>query len=184
MHAFYDSYLHTKSSLIQFVHEYDSVLGNKEQKELEDDAAGVIPCVSSSMIEIQFQKEYTTHMFKDIQVQFLKKGDCMVQVLSRQGDMYSLTVAKQKLICDQPVTDTYMLYDYRASKLQSSVPSRQSSNASESQCAINVDLLLAPPQVSTKGRPSNRRLGAELDKSIRNATRRRKKDSTSDTYNG
>ncbi|MED6125905.1 hypothetical protein PIB30_073071 [Stylosanthes scabra] len=71
------------------------------------------------------------------------------------------------------------LYDYRASKLQSSVPSRQNSNASESQCAINVDLLLAPLQVSTKGRPSNRRLDAELDKSIRNATRRRKKDSTS-----
>ncbi|MED6188445.1 hypothetical protein PIB30_086045 [Stylosanthes scabra] len=211
------------------------------------DSKGVIPCVSSSMIEIHFQKEYTTHMFKDIQVQFLKKGDCMVQVLSRQGDMYSLKVAEQKLICDQPVTDTYMvsfdlvghechcecnfknikwkhtyiktshdvnhsdesknisrglhshffnvtqefvsdieeasilhsslddslikLYDYRASKLQSSVPSRQSSNASESQCAINVDLVLAPPQVSTKGRPSNRRLGAELDKSIRNATR-------------
>ncbi|MED6221656.1 hypothetical protein PIB30_056847 [Stylosanthes scabra] len=76
------------------------------------------------------------------------------------------------------------LYDYLASELQSSIASRQSSNASESQCAINVDLLLAPPQVSTKGRPSNRRLGAELDKSIRNATRRKKKDSTSDTYNG
>ncbi|MED6222319.1 hypothetical protein PIB30_063213 [Stylosanthes scabra] len=73
------------------------------------------------------------------------------------------------------------LYDYRASKLQSSVPSRQSSNASKNQCAINVDLVLAPPQVSTTGRPSNKRLGAELDKSIRNATRRRKKDSTSDT---
>ncbi|MED6132775.1 hypothetical protein PIB30_021902 [Stylosanthes scabra] len=73
------------------------------------------------------------------------------------------------------------LYDYRASKLQSSVPSRQSSNASENQRAINVDLVLAPPQVSKKGRPSNKRLGAELDKSIRNATRRRKKDSTSDT---
>ncbi|MED6136815.1 hypothetical protein PIB30_059286 [Stylosanthes scabra] len=70
------------------------------------------------------------------------------------------------------------LYEYRASKLQSSVPSRQSSNTSESQCSINVDLLLAPPQLSTKGRPSNKRLGSELDKSIRNATRRRKKNST------
>ncbi|MED6168733.1 hypothetical protein PIB30_014196 [Stylosanthes scabra] len=29
----------TKTSLIQFVHEFDNVLGNKEQKELEDAAA-------------------------------------------------------------------------------------------------------------------------------------------------
>ncbi|MED6170241.1 hypothetical protein PIB30_028974 [Stylosanthes scabra] len=131
----------------------------------------------------------------------------MVQVISREDDMYYLKVAEQKLICDQPVTDTYMVsfdlvnevpkcyissrwsknikrkhtYIKSSHDLQSSVPSRQSSNALENQCAINVDLVLAPPQVSTKGRPSNKRLGAELDKSIRNATRRRKKDSTSDT---
>ncbi|XP_025670217.1 protein FAR1-RELATED SEQUENCE 5-like [Arachis hypogaea] len=39
MHAFYGGYLHYKSGLVQFVHEYDNVLGNKEQKKLEDDAA-------------------------------------------------------------------------------------------------------------------------------------------------
>ncbi|RYR68006.1 hypothetical protein Ahy_A03g014482 [Arachis hypogaea] len=46
MHAFYGGYLHSKTSLVQFVHEYDNVLGFKEQRELEDDAAdsrGVIP---------------------------------------------------------------------------------------------------------------------------------------------
>ncbi|XP_015965775.1 protein FAR1-RELATED SEQUENCE 5-like [Arachis duranensis] len=39
MHAFYGGYLHCKSGLVQFVHEYDNVLGTKERKELEDDAA-------------------------------------------------------------------------------------------------------------------------------------------------
>ncbi|MED6125200.1 hypothetical protein PIB30_066456 [Stylosanthes scabra] len=215
------------------------------------------------------------------QAQFMKKGDCMIQVLSRHGDMYSLKVDEQKLIGDQPVIDTYKvsfdlvvhechcecnlfgskatlcchmlltfsyfqvnevpkcyissrwsknvrrkhtyiksshdvncsdesnnifrglrshffnvaqefvsdiedasilhlsiedalikLYGHRASKLQSSVPNRQSSNPPESQRAINVDRLLSPPQVSTKGRPSNRRLGADLDKPIKNTTRR------------
>ncbi|XP_052107431.1 protein FAR1-RELATED SEQUENCE 1-like [Arachis duranensis] len=37
-HAFYGGYLHSKTSLVQFVHEYDNVLGVKEQRELEDDA--------------------------------------------------------------------------------------------------------------------------------------------------
>ncbi|XP_016191883.1 protein FAR1-RELATED SEQUENCE 5-like [Arachis ipaensis] len=59
MHAFFGGYLHCKSGLVQFVHEYDNVLGNKEQKDLEDDAAdskGVVPCSSSSTIERQFQR--------------------------------------------------------------------------------------------------------------------------------
>ncbi|XP_016195558.1 protein FAR1-RELATED SEQUENCE 5-like [Arachis ipaensis] len=62
MHAFCWGFLHCKSGLVQFVHEYDNVLGNKEQKELEDDvvdAKGVIPCIESTGIERQFQREYT-----------------------------------------------------------------------------------------------------------------------------
>ncbi|RYR18117.1 hypothetical protein Ahy_B03g062744 [Arachis hypogaea] len=39
MHAFYGRYLHSKTSLVQFFHEYDNVLGVNEQRELEDDAA-------------------------------------------------------------------------------------------------------------------------------------------------
>ncbi|KAL4357449.1 hypothetical protein AHAS_Ahas09G0187800 [Arachis hypogaea] len=45
-----------------FIYEYDNVLGNKEQKDLEDDAGDsreIISCTSSSVIEKQFQKEYT-----------------------------------------------------------------------------------------------------------------------------
>ncbi|XP_072087340.1 protein FAR1-RELATED SEQUENCE 5-like [Arachis hypogaea] len=63
MHVFYGGYLHCKSGLVQFIHEYDNVLGNNEQKELEDDAAdskGVIPCIGSTGIERQFQQEYTS----------------------------------------------------------------------------------------------------------------------------
>ncbi|XP_025661171.1 protein FAR1-RELATED SEQUENCE 5-like [Arachis hypogaea] len=72
MHAFYGGYLHCKSGLVQFVHEYDNVLGNKEQKELEDDAAdseGVIPCIGSTGIERQFQQEYTSSMFRTLQLE-------------------------------------------------------------------------------------------------------------------
>ncbi|KAL4380291.1 hypothetical protein AHAS_Ahas04G0018800 [Arachis hypogaea] len=48
MHDFFDKYLTCKSSLIQFVYLYNNCLANKEQKELECDAADnkvLIPCV-------------------------------------------------------------------------------------------------------------------------------------------
>ncbi|MED6124928.1 hypothetical protein PIB30_063668 [Stylosanthes scabra] len=216
-------------------------------------------------------------MFRDVQEQFLKKGDYIVKVLSKKGDMYSLLVGQQKLISDKPVVDTYRvsfdsvvrerhcecnlfqskeilcyhvlhtiayfevnevptcyvssrwsknvrrkhtyikschdvnrsyesnkvyrglcshffnvvqdfvrniedasilhsamddaqttLHDHRAYKDQSSVPNRQSNKAPETQCSISVDRLLCLPQVSTKGRPTKRRLGAEFDKAIKN----------------
>ncbi|RYR72546.1 hypothetical protein Ahy_A02g006763 isoform K [Arachis hypogaea] len=47
-----------KTSLVQFVHEYDNVLGFKEQRELEDDAAdskGVIPCATTSLSTVDKQ---------------------------------------------------------------------------------------------------------------------------------
>ncbi|RYR46930.1 hypothetical protein Ahy_A07g032796 [Arachis hypogaea] len=59
MHSFYGGLLHSRTSLVQFVHEFDNVLGIKEQRELEDDGAdsrGVIPCATSSPMERHFQQ--------------------------------------------------------------------------------------------------------------------------------
>ncbi|XP_025611689.1 protein FAR1-RELATED SEQUENCE 9-like [Arachis hypogaea] len=103
MHAFYGGYLHCKSGLVQFVHEYDNVLGTKEQKELEDDAAdskGVIPCIGSTGIERQFQQEYTSSMFRILQLEGRKKIDCVVRSIEQKGDTISITVDEQKGQCE------------------------------------------------------------------------------------
>ncbi|KAL4275784.1 hypothetical protein AHAS_Ahas20G0141800 [Arachis hypogaea] len=39
MHSFFGGFLNCKTSLVQFIHEFDNVLRTKEKKELEDDAA-------------------------------------------------------------------------------------------------------------------------------------------------
>ncbi|KAL4328885.1 hypothetical protein AHAS_Ahas13G0244800 [Arachis hypogaea] len=57
MDAIFDKYLNSKSSLLQFVRQYQNCLIDKEQKEFECDTTdlrGIIPCVSSSPIEKQF----------------------------------------------------------------------------------------------------------------------------------
>ncbi|MED6178167.1 hypothetical protein PIB30_105044 [Stylosanthes scabra] len=60
---------------------FQNCLKDKKQKELVCDAAdlkGVVPYVSSSPIEKQFQREYTNSKFKEVQEQFLKKADCTI----------------------------------------------------------------------------------------------------------
>ncbi|KAL4287985.1 hypothetical protein AHAS_Ahas19G0240900 [Arachis hypogaea] len=103
MHAFYGGYLHSKTSLVQFVHEYDNVLGVKEQRELEDDAAdsrGVIPCATTSPIEKQFQQEYTTSIFRDVQIEFVRKANCRVSAVDEQGPLVCVKVEEEKLLND------------------------------------------------------------------------------------
>ncbi|XP_020972539.1 protein FAR1-RELATED SEQUENCE 6-like [Arachis ipaensis] len=88
-----------------FVHEYDNVLGNKEQKELVDDAAdskGVVPCSSSSTIERQFQHEYTTSKFREVQHEFSKRGDCLVRGVTQEDDLFLVTVNEQYLLYGEP----------------------------------------------------------------------------------
>ncbi|RYR69437.1 hypothetical protein Ahy_A03g015987 [Arachis hypogaea] len=105
MHAFYGGYLHCKNGLVQFVHEYDNVLGNKEQKELEDDAAdskGVVPCSSSTTIERQFQREYTTSKFREVQQEFRKKGDCLVKGAIHEGDLFRVIMKEQYMLYGEP----------------------------------------------------------------------------------
>ncbi|XP_016192176.1 protein FAR1-RELATED SEQUENCE 6-like [Arachis ipaensis] len=95
MHVFYGGFLHCKSGLVQFVNEYDNVLGNNEQKELEDDVAdlkGVIPCIGSTCIEREFQQKYTSNMFR---------------ILQLEGDSISVKVDEQKVFWEKAVYHTF-----------------------------------------------------------------------------
>nr|XP_025647328.1 protein FAR1-RELATED SEQUENCE 5-like [Arachis hypogaea] len=117
MHSFFGGYLHSKTSLVQFVHEFDNVLGNKEQKELEDDAAdsrGFIPCATSSTIERQFQQEYTNDIFRDVQTEFVKKADYNIRAVNEQGDLAWVKV-EQKILAYEKTR--YVTYNVRLNHL-------------------------------------------------------------------
>ncbi|RYQ98815.1 hypothetical protein Ahy_B07g086637 [Arachis hypogaea] len=236
MHAFYGGYLHSKTSLVQFVHEYDNVLGVKEQRELEDDAAdsrGVIPCAMSLPMEKQFQQEYTTSMFRDVQIEFVKKADCRVS-----GPLVCVKVEEEKLVNDTilcvpydvhfdrstqevrcecnlfeslgvlcyhclEVFHSYKVYksvgdddeaallhvalEETRAKLAAHCTKKRSESVSEthtnigSQCSnvVGVDDIQGPSKVTTKGRPKSKRLGTVLEKSFKNSTRRKHKNSSS-----
>ncbi|RYQ83251.1 hypothetical protein Ahy_B10g101899 [Arachis hypogaea] len=277
-----------------FVHEYDNVLGNKKQKELEDDAAdskGVVPCSSSSTIERQFQREYTTSKFREVQHEFSKRGDCLVCGVTQEGDLFRVTVNEQYLLYGEPrswkysvefdskthkircecnmfgsrgiicchclavlfyygvdtVPSCYVIHqwsknvqrkhtfiksshdekrsdeshnlfrrlcshfynvaqdfvtceeeaamlhsgldqlrskllDCRANLLSRRVPSSQNSTVTQGDPHLGESDIQGPSRVSTKGRPRMKRLGSELDASIKNSMRRKKKNPPLDVH--
>ncbi|RYR02445.1 hypothetical protein Ahy_B06g081237 [Arachis hypogaea] len=172
MHSFFGGFLNCKTSLVQFVHEFDNVLGMKEQKELEDDAAdsrGLIPCSTRSAIERRFQKEYTNEMFRDVQTEFGKKADCTIRAefvdCDDEADMLhdALEDARAKLV------------DYRARMRNKTVANAHNSIATDTSTVLGTEDIQAPSKVTTKGRPKGKRLGYELNKSIRKSMLRKRK---------
>ncbi|RYR25363.1 hypothetical protein Ahy_B02g059064 isoform A [Arachis hypogaea] len=101
MYAFFDKYLTCRSSLIQFVHQYDNCLADKEQQKLECNAAdnrGLIPC---------FQYEYTNYIFRDVQAEFIKKCNCNLSPRVVKDNQYFYEVTQQKIIKGMSIYSEY-----------------------------------------------------------------------------
>ncbi|KAK1588204.1 hypothetical protein Q3G72_020919 [Acer saccharum] len=70
MHALFDGYVNSKTSLKQFVEQYENALRDKVEKEKHADFNSLntqIPCVTHYAIEKQFQAVYTNAKFREFQ---------------------------------------------------------------------------------------------------------------------
>ncbi|KAI8557900.1 hypothetical protein RHMOL_Rhmol04G0046800 [Rhododendron molle] len=79
MNAFFDGYIHSKTTLKEFVGQYDNALRNKVQKEDEEDARSFnvqVKNVSPYGFENQFQEAYTIGKCKDFRTQLAGKIAC------------------------------------------------------------------------------------------------------------
>ena len=89
MNAFFDGYVHSKTSLKQFVEQYKNVLRNKVEKETQADADSFskqIPSATNYMIERLNQEVYTLSKFKEFQAELTGKIYCeIVNYRERQG---------------------------------------------------------------------------------------------------
>ncbi|XP_075519744.1 protein FAR1-RELATED SEQUENCE 5-like [Primulina tabacum] len=80
MNAFFDGYVHSKTSLKQFVEQYERALRSKVEKEFQADFRSysqMIPCVSAYDIEKQFQASYTMDKFREFQEEIVVR--CIVK---------------------------------------------------------------------------------------------------------
>ncbi|XP_022891821.1 protein FAR-RED IMPAIRED RESPONSE 1-like [Olea europaea var. sylvestris] len=81
MNVFFDGYVHSKTSLKQFVEQYERALRNKVEKEFQADFKSysqMVPCATSFEMEKQFQLVYTISKFKEVQDEFVGKIYCDV----------------------------------------------------------------------------------------------------------
>lgn len=88
MHAFFDEYVNSKTTLKQFVEQYESALKDKVEKENQADFNSFnwqIPCMTPYAIDKQFQDVYTIAKFKEFQHELLAKIDCEVSLYKENG---------------------------------------------------------------------------------------------------
>lgn len=79
MNAFFDGYVNSKTSLKQFVEQYENALRSKAEKETDEDFKSFnsrIPCITKYEMERQFQMEFTSAKFKEFQEELLGKINC------------------------------------------------------------------------------------------------------------
>ncbi|CAA3008224.1 Hypothetical predicted protein [Olea europaea subsp. europaea] len=79
MNAFFDGYVHSKTSLKQFVKQYKQVLRNKVKKEFQADFKSysqMVPCTTMFEMEKQYQNCYTISKFREVQPELIGKVYC------------------------------------------------------------------------------------------------------------
>ncbi|XP_042027102.1 protein FAR-RED IMPAIRED RESPONSE 1-like [Salvia splendens] len=97
MHAFFDGYIHSKSTLKGFVEQYEICIVDKIQKELQAEyltKCKPITCASEFKWEAQFAKAYTNNIMKLFQTEVKTIWNCNLIPLESDGsvfDSYDIT---------------------------------------------------------------------------------------------
>ncbi|XP_042396925.1 protein FAR-RED IMPAIRED RESPONSE 1-like [Zingiber officinale] len=88
MNVFFDNYVHSKTTLKQFVEQYDNALKSKIEKQDNSDFASfnsIIPVISGNPIEKQFQSVYTNKIFKLFQNELRCLMFCNTSFVKEEG---------------------------------------------------------------------------------------------------
>ncbi|XP_059649566.1 protein FAR-RED IMPAIRED RESPONSE 1-like [Cornus florida] len=100
LNAFFDEYVHSKTTVKQFVEQYDSALKSKAEEENKADFASfycTIPTITLLPIEKQFQSVYTNDIFKHFQDELRGLIYCYTFVLKREGSVSTFEVRERKV---------------------------------------------------------------------------------------
>jgi hypothetical protein len=79
MNSFFDGYVHSKTTLKEFVDQFDSALSKMVEKKAISDFDSfncMIPCLTPYPLEKTFQDVYTNVKFKEVQEEFVKVISC------------------------------------------------------------------------------------------------------------
>ncbi|KAM0850334.1 hypothetical protein ACQ4PT_053177 [Festuca glaucescens] len=101
VNAFFDGYVNARTTLKQFVGQYENALRDKVEKENHADSKSfqeVIPCITHYDFERQFQAAYTNAKFQELQQQLRGKIYCYPTMLNKEGLLYTFGVREDRKI--------------------------------------------------------------------------------------
>ncbi|KAL7260695.1 hypothetical protein ACSBR1_006375 [Camellia fascicularis] len=96
MHAFFDGYINSKTTLKQFVEQYENALAKKVENENGEEFNSLnsyIPCITQYPFEKQFQIAYTIAKFKEFQQEIVGHLHCNLSLYT-QGPDFSIYEVK------------------------------------------------------------------------------------------
>ncbi|KAL7229501.1 hypothetical protein ACSBR2_008082 [Camellia fascicularis] len=99
-HAFFDGYVNSKTTLKQFVKQYENTLAKKLENENNEEFNSFnscIPCMVGYEMEKQFQSAYTTAKFKEFQRELIRKISCDLSAYNKDAYISEYKVAKDIL---------------------------------------------------------------------------------------
>ncbi|XP_058223590.1 protein FAR1-RELATED SEQUENCE 5-like isoform X4 [Rhododendron vialii] len=97
MNSYFDDYINSKTTLKQFVEQYENALARKVDNEKNEDtksSQSYIPCIIEDGLENQFQSAYTNAKAKEFQDEFVGKLKCSYEKKIRD-DVWSEYEAKE-----------------------------------------------------------------------------------------
>ncbi|XP_059663719.1 protein FAR1-RELATED SEQUENCE 6-like [Cornus florida] len=95
MNSFFDRYVHSKTTLKQFVEQYDNALKSKVEKENKADFVSfstTIPTITKFSIEVQYQEVYMHDVFKFFQDELRGLMYCNVFNINRDASVSTFVV--------------------------------------------------------------------------------------------
>ncbi|XP_014756066.2 protein FAR1-RELATED SEQUENCE 6 [Brachypodium distachyon] len=101
VNAFFDGYVNARTTLKQFVEQYENALRDKVEKENKADSKSfqeVIPCITHYDFERQFQETYTNAKFKEFQEQLRGKIYCYPTQVNKEGSLFTFRVREDRKI--------------------------------------------------------------------------------------
>ncbi|XP_062152045.1 protein FAR1-RELATED SEQUENCE 5-like [Alnus glutinosa] len=113
MNAFFDGYMHSRTTLKEFVDEYDNALRRMVESETRADFDSfnrTISCISALQLEKQFQVVYTNAKFKEVHEQFVKMMSCNNSHLKSEGAISTFEVIEYVAVGDHLIEKTFLVY--------------------------------------------------------------------------
>ncbi|CAL5330111.1 unnamed protein product [Camellia sinensis] len=113
MNAFFDGYVNPKTTLKQFIEQYDNALRSKVEKEKKADFNSrhkLFDCLTIYGFEKQFQQAYTNAKFKEVQEELKRLVYCQPLFLKEEGSISTYNVQEAMVVCEKMKHVDFVVY--------------------------------------------------------------------------